>query len=358
MISSAALGLVIEQEVSDRATYVKKYQHFDWPQGDSGPTVGIGYDCGYCSRSEIKADWAGIIPDAMIAALVEASGIKGARAAAWVRANRNRVTITWDQAYRQLIEREIPKWEKRLSAAIPNTETLHPDARGALLSLVYNRGEDMDPEKDRRREMRAIRDHMAIGRLDLVDDDIRAMVRLWPDTPGLRKRRLIEADLFERGVAAMREIARRSAVVSDPESGAAPVLVPPAVSEAELAAQARMYHEPPDPPPPRPTTGEVARSPSTWAALMAAVATVLNAIGDWVAKLFGGLPDVVAGTQAMLDPLQSLAGIVGGFVQSQKVLATAAVVCLAFVILRRFQARGAPVLGGAAQQPSEGGSQP
>lgn len=349
-ISDAALDLIIGQEVTDRATYVKKYQNFDWPGGDSGPTVGIGYDCGYCSMAEIKADWSGIIPDSMIAALVEASGIKGARAGQWVRANRMRVAITWAQAYQQLIEREIPKWERRLAAAIPNTASLHPDSCGALLSLVYNRGESM--VGDRRREMRAIREHMASGRLDLVDDDIRAMVRLWPDTPGLRKRRLIEADLFERGVASMQAAARRAAIVADPESGPAPVPLPP--SEADLAAQARMYHEPPDPPPPMRTVAEAGRSPSVWGAVIAAVLTVLNAIGDWVARIFGGLPDIVANTQAMLDPLQSLAGIVGGFVQSQKVLSVAAVACLAFVVLRQFMPRGAPLMGGSAPQP-EGG---
>ena len=200
-ISLSAIDLIIEQEVTDGATYRKKYQGFDWPGGDSGPTVGIGYDCGYCKPAEIRADWDGILAPAAIEVLVSASGIKGAAAGRWVAQHRHAIQIPWALAYRQFVEREIPKWEKRLAAVYPQAMDLPPDAKGALLSLIYNRGEGLSGE--RRREMRAIRDHLAAGRLDLVDDDIRAMVRLWPDTPGLRKRRLREADLFERGVKSM-----------------------------------------------------------------------------------------------------------------------------------------------------------
>lgn len=204
-MSNEAIGLIVAEEVTDERTYRKKYQGFDWPGGDSGPTVGIGYDCGYCKPDEIRADWVGILDESAIAVLVSASGIRGSAAGAWVAKHRHAVCIPWTLAMRQFIEREVPKWERRLAAVYPQAMALPPDAKGALLSLIYNRGEGLKdkPRSNRRAEMRAIRDHLAAGRLDLVDDDIRAMVRLWPDVPGLRKRRLREADLFERGVKAM-----------------------------------------------------------------------------------------------------------------------------------------------------------
>ena len=45
--SDAAIDLIVREEDSSPEFYAKHYQHFEWPQGASGPTVGIGYDCGY-----------------------------------------------------------------------------------------------------------------------------------------------------------------------------------------------------------------------------------------------------------------------------------------------------------------------
>lgn len=106
-ISEASVALILAEEITDRAYYAKRYRHFQWPGGASGPTVGIGYDCGYAPRDEIAADWAGIIPKEMILALLEASGRKGAAAGAWVNANAQRVDISYEQAERQFREREL-----------------------------------------------------------------------------------------------------------------------------------------------------------------------------------------------------------------------------------------------------------
>ena len=83
--SQAAFDLIVKEEDSDQNYYTKHYQHFSWPQGASGPTVGIGYDCGYVTADEIRKDWLGIIPDQMVGALLRAAGLKGEQARQFVQ---------------------------------------------------------------------------------------------------------------------------------------------------------------------------------------------------------------------------------------------------------------------------------
>lgn len=198
--STAAFNLIVEQEVSSAATYTRKYSHFEWPGGASGPTVGVGYDCGYVTKDECKSDWVGIIPDNMIGMLLTAVGLKDGAAHDFVLINGKSVTITWDQAERQFRERELTKWEARLDHALPNTGLLAPDSYGALVSLVYNRGlGGFNATDDRYAEMRGIKAAMQSKDFAKIPALIRSMKRLWNN--GLVSRREQEALLFERGLA-------------------------------------------------------------------------------------------------------------------------------------------------------------
>jgi GH24 family phage-related lysozyme (muramidase) len=81
------------------------------------------------------------------------------------------------------------------------------DAQGALISLVYNRGTSMfdKPGEDRRKEMRAIRDAVAVGDLQEIANQLRSMERLWEGKglDGLIKRREDEAALVESSIGAI-----------------------------------------------------------------------------------------------------------------------------------------------------------
>jgi GH24 family phage-related lysozyme (muramidase) len=103
-------------------------------------------------------------------------------------------------AERVFLDRSVPTYAKQTATAFPGLEKLPPDAQGALISLVYNRGPrlaDRDPKVEDRREMRAIRDAVANGDLQTIADQLRAMKRLWEGKQqgGLLKRRDAEADL-------------------------------------------------------------------------------------------------------------------------------------------------------------------
>ena len=199
-IADEAIEFIEDKEISDKRYYDQHYQHFDWPGGSSGATVGIGYDCGYCTPAEIEADWAGIVPDHTIAVLKEASGLKGHAAKDWVRNNCGRVSISYAEARQEFTQREIQKWTERVRDALPNTDKLSPMSFGALVSLAYNRGCSFHLDGDRYTEMRNIHSCMCDERFEDIPDEIEAMVRLWPNSRGLRERRMQEAALFRSGL--------------------------------------------------------------------------------------------------------------------------------------------------------------
>jgi len=199
-ISQAAIDLIVMEEVSSKAYYEAHYQHPEWPGGMSGVTIGIGYDCGYSTRTVIQADWGDKLPTAMVEALEDVAGIHGSPAESHAHELRHTVRVPWNAAMAVFIQRDMPKWEEIVAKALPNTDKLSPDSFGALVSLAYNRGASFSNKGARYAEMRAIKDHMSDSQFDHIPDEIRHMKRLWPNVSGLRARREHEANLFERGL--------------------------------------------------------------------------------------------------------------------------------------------------------------
>lgn len=301
-ISQAATDLIVEEEIGDRAYYNKRYQHWDWPEGASGPTVGVGYDCGYVTPLECKADWAGILPDDQIDVLLSANGRKGASAGDWVRANKKTVTIPYDLAMKQFSERELPKWADRTAAALPNCAMLHPDSFGALVSLAYNRGCSFDNQRDpkdssdRFREMRAIKAAMRDMRFEDIPAQLRSMSRLW--TGGVRQRRLNEAKLFEQGLAAKAGPATATPApqpVERPEPHDYPVEGVVTVQVATDASAAKIATE--------------SRTLKLLGGAGALIASKIDAVGAWIGSaidtLFGIAPDVLTDVNTNMDTFKS-----------------------------------------------------
>lgn len=198
--SQTAINLIVGEEVSSKAAYEVHYQHPDWPGGASGVTIGIGYDCGYSTPDIIHADWSDKLPPAMVHALEGVAGIHGSPAHAVAHELRATVTVPWDAAMAVFIQRDMPKWERIVAHALPNTDKLSPDSFGALVSLAYNRGASFDLAGDRYTEMRGIKALMAAEQFDRIPDEFIAMKRLWPGMVGLQNRREHEAALFRKGL--------------------------------------------------------------------------------------------------------------------------------------------------------------
>jgi GH24 family phage-related lysozyme (muramidase) len=173
-----------------------------WPGGESGVTIGIGYDLGFATPDQFRSDWGDCLSAADCEALTNVIGLKGADAKARAAALKA-IVITRANADRVFMERSIPKAQQETAAAFPGVDKLPADAQGALVSLVYNRGGGMGqqgkPSWDSRREMRAIHDAVARGDLNEIAAQLRSMKRLWEGKglDGLVKRRDAEADLVE-----------------------------------------------------------------------------------------------------------------------------------------------------------------
>jgi hypothetical protein len=201
-IAPSARELIIACEVSSQATYEVRYQPPIRPGGQSGVTIGIGYDLGYASEAQLRAQWSGRVSEETIAALVPVCGLKGAAAQAALPSVRH-LRVTWAQAISQF-DHFLPYAVGKTEDTFPNSAELPPACLGALVSLVYNRGPSLSPTSPRRREMREIAQLTMARNLTPIPTKIRDMKRLWQNDPsmrGLLARREVEALMFEQGLA-------------------------------------------------------------------------------------------------------------------------------------------------------------
>lgn len=202
-MSDAAIDLIVYSEITSPTVYNKLYSHPEWPGGNSGVTVGIGYDLGMNTAAAITADWSPYLDSATVSRLARCAGIHGL-AARDKRAEVASVTVPYSAARQQFAERTLPRYQDLTEKALPNIEALPPDSYGALVSLVFNRGAGgfilPGPRYD---EMRTIKQCMIDKNFAAIPAAIRSMKRLWPTLPGLVTRRENEAKLFERGLATL-----------------------------------------------------------------------------------------------------------------------------------------------------------
>lgn len=196
IVSKRALDKIIEYEVSSEEIYNKKYQKPIYPGGDSGVTIGIGYDVGFNTKTQIDADWRGKISDVDLELLKTAAGAKGDKAKNMI-AGLKSITVPFAAAREVFYVSTLPRYAKDTRGAYPGIENLPADAQGALLSLVYNRGASLTG--DRRKEMKAIVALVAAKDLNGIAAQITAMKRLWDKNklPGLHARRDDEAKLVK-----------------------------------------------------------------------------------------------------------------------------------------------------------------
>ena len=200
-LNKAATDLIIAFEIASPTVYERKYRRPIWPKGQSGVTIGVGYDLRFANRSYIDRDW----PDLsaadrdLLAQVVALSGTKARDALPLVQT----VDVPWDEAKAQFLA-FIPYPTKETETAFPNCDALSDDSFGALVSLIYNRGSSIPRNSKSRKEMYEIKQLMAAKQFADVPEQIRSMKRLWttPDSRGLLIRREAEAVLFERGLGA------------------------------------------------------------------------------------------------------------------------------------------------------------
>jgi GH24 family phage-related lysozyme (muramidase) len=201
MISKKATDLIIQHEVGGRAYYDKKLQAPIWAGGESGVTIGMGYDLGFNSDKQFMADWSGVINLNFINALRPTIGIKGPQAKAMLKGEILNVRIPYNTAYEVFVKSSLPRYYAMTKKIYPNMDLLNEDTKGALVSVVYNRGNKL--EGDSRAEMRAIVDLIAKQDYEGIAEQIEKSKRLWEGKglDGLVTRRESEADLVRDSMA-------------------------------------------------------------------------------------------------------------------------------------------------------------
>lgn len=196
-LTPAATKLILDYEVGGgEAYYDKKLIHPTWPGGQSGVTIGVGYDLGYNSQSQFQADWGTRLAAADYNRLKACLGSKASVASGLIRGVKD-ISVPWSAASAVFFALTVPRFYREALGAFPGMDKLPGDAQGALVSLVFNRGTSM--KGDSRREMRAIRDLVPKGDLKGIAAQLRSMKRLWvgKHLDGLIARREAEAKLVE-----------------------------------------------------------------------------------------------------------------------------------------------------------------
>ena len=196
--SAKTLELLYDYEVGGGKAYYEKYlSKFTWPGGASGPTIAIGVDCAYYSESEL-AEIFSFLPKDQIRLIQKASGKTREEGKEYTKVLRaSGIIVSWDKAQEIFQKLTWPKFTSLAEKAFPGLADLHPDAYGAIVSLVFNRGTSL--KGDSRLEMRNIR--VLIPKKDYknIAQEIRKMKRLWvgKNLNGLLERREAEAKLIE-----------------------------------------------------------------------------------------------------------------------------------------------------------------
>lgn len=197
IISERALKLILDHEVGGgEAYYNKALKRPCYPGGASGVTIGVGYDLGYNSLTQFTDDWVHNINSDDFNRLKNHLGKKSSAAKSAITSVKD-IEIPWKVALEVFKRSTLPRFINETLKAFPGADKLHPNAFGALVSIVFNRGASVTG--DSRREMLNIRNLINSKNYKQIAREIRSMKRLWvgKGLDGLLRRRDEEASIVE-----------------------------------------------------------------------------------------------------------------------------------------------------------------
>lgn len=205
-ITAPGATFIARAEVTSPKAYRDRNRFPSWPSADSGITIGIGYDLSAVSGDRLRSDWAGLLSDQELTRLSAVTRVEGSDGRL---ASVRDISVPLTTAMTVFARRSLPAYLARVRRIYPQVDDLSAPRQTSLVSLVYNRGAQLDSDDprihDARREMRTIRDLLAANDPDAVADQFESMTRLWDPQKlaGLVRRRRDEATLWRSGFTAL-----------------------------------------------------------------------------------------------------------------------------------------------------------
>jgi GH24 family phage-related lysozyme (muramidase) len=203
--SKNTLKLIYDFEVGGGESYYNKFlKRFTWPGLQSGPTIGIGVDCAYYTKQELKNLFSFLPPD-QIDLVCGSTGKTGEAGKEYTKVLREAgIEVSWNQAQKIFLNTTWAKFSKLTDNVFQGSNDLCDDAYGALVSLVFNRGSSLSGNS--RSEMRDINNLVPQKNYHAIARKIRSMKRLWfgKGMDGLIDRREREAQMVESCVTSRR----------------------------------------------------------------------------------------------------------------------------------------------------------
>ena len=210
-VSKDSIDFIVSEEIGSIAEYNSSP---NWPGGQSGVTIGIGYDLGMNKSQQITSDWLQFLNGNYVVTLAGLAGYSGPLAKSKINQLVKLVKIPYEVAYDCFIKKTLPRFCNEALLAFPGINLLNADTQGMLVSLVFNRGsrmKDINAKSQDRLEMRELVD--AVSKQDYVKiaDEIESMKRLWDGIPeysgevetkltGLVNRRIKESNIVRASV--------------------------------------------------------------------------------------------------------------------------------------------------------------
>lgn len=176
--------------------------HPEWPGGASGLTIGVGYDIGHRSKSDVRADLAPYLSEKNLNCLLKFVGKVGQSAKAAMKRDDcwKCICLSWTDATIIYKQATLPKYIEDARRVFPYLDYELPEIRGVVVSIVLNRGQSMSGSS--RKEMRQLRDAIKNGDRKKIPSIIRNMKnRVKKGDKGLLERREREAEMVEHVVS-------------------------------------------------------------------------------------------------------------------------------------------------------------
>ena len=196
MVPRSAIELIIHFEIGNKTFYSKFLERPTYREPSKGIIIGIGYDLSTVYKAQLISDWEGNINPNYFPTLFRVLGLNGYAAKQMLTGELLKVSIPFLNAYEVFAKKSIPRVYRMTKHIYPNLDELTPETRGALVSLVFCRGNSL--EGDSREEMREIVELAARKDYEGIADAIERSKRHFEEK-GLDEqvqRREAEADLI------------------------------------------------------------------------------------------------------------------------------------------------------------------